>query len=214
MSGGGGGARRIAVHHPDRSWRRHSHARSAGVSQRRADARCGRAQHHRRALRGSRDARGAVSARRHAGGRDRGRATARRLWHRRTSGLAPTVAAVDRLGRGVRRPRVDQRRQRMARRAARADCPRVGDVSVACPGVDGHAARSAVGGVGAMGSPRGCRAACWPLPAADAHARLGFSQRTDPDMSAIHVPLPGYEAIVPRVLESCRPRRAIVGKRG
>lgn len=27
----------------------------------------------------------------------------------------------------------------------------------------------------------------------DAHARLGFSQRTDPDMSAVHVPLPGYE---------------------
>ena len=28
----------------------------------------------------------------------------------------------------------------------------------------------------------------------DAHARLGFSQRTDPDVSAIHVPLPGYTA--------------------
>ena len=28
----------------------------------------------------------------------------------------------------------------------------------------------------------------------DAHARLGFSQRTDPDVSAIHVPVPGYTA--------------------
>jgi hypothetical protein len=31
------------------------------------------------------------------------------------------------------------------------------------------------------------------IAATDAHARLGFSQRTDPDMSAVHVPLPGYE---------------------
>ena len=30
------------------------------------------------------------------------------------------------------------------------------------------------------------------IAATDAHARLGFSQRTDPDMSAVHVPLPGY----------------------
>jgi hypothetical protein len=29
---------------------------------------------------------------------------------------------------------------------------------------------------------------------ADAHARLGFQQRTDPDTSAIHVPFPGYES--------------------
>lgn len=28
----------------------------------------------------------------------------------------------------------------------------------------------------------------------DAHARLGFSQGTDPDVSAVHVPLPGYTA--------------------
>ena len=32
------------------------------------------------------------------------------------------------------------------------------------------------------------------IAGADAHARLGFRQRTDPDVSAIHVPLPGYEA--------------------
>jgi hypothetical protein len=32
------------------------------------------------------------------------------------------------------------------------------------------------------------------LAGADAHARLGFQQRTDPDVSSIHVPLPGYEA--------------------
>lgn len=31
------------------------------------------------------------------------------------------------------------------------------------------------------------------LAGADAHARLGFRQRTDPDISALHVPLPGYE---------------------
>ncbi|MEO8682340.1 MAG: hypothetical protein ABI665_25050 [Vicinamibacterales bacterium] len=32
------------------------------------------------------------------------------------------------------------------------------------------------------------------LAGADAHARLGFRQRTDPDVSAVHVPLPGYDA--------------------
>lgn len=32
------------------------------------------------------------------------------------------------------------------------------------------------------------------IAAADAHARLGLRQRTDPDAAAIHVPLPGYEA--------------------
>jgi hypothetical protein len=32
------------------------------------------------------------------------------------------------------------------------------------------------------------------LAGTDAHARLGFQQRTDPDMSSFHVPLPGYEA--------------------
>ncbi|HWI19112.1 MAG TPA: CehA/McbA family metallohydrolase [Vicinamibacterales bacterium] len=32
------------------------------------------------------------------------------------------------------------------------------------------------------------------LAAADAHARLGVQQRTDPDYSAIHVPLPDYES--------------------
>jgi len=32
------------------------------------------------------------------------------------------------------------------------------------------------------------------LAGTDAHARLGFRQRTDPDAAAIHVPLPGYEA--------------------
>lgn len=32
------------------------------------------------------------------------------------------------------------------------------------------------------------------LAGIDAHARLGFQQRTDPDAAAIHVPLPGYEA--------------------
>ncbi len=31
------------------------------------------------------------------------------------------------------------------------------------------------------------------IAGADAHARLGFRQRTDPDISALHVPLPGYE---------------------
>ncbi len=33
------------------------------------------------------------------------------------------------------------------------------------------------------------------IAGSDAHARLGFSQRTDPDMSAIHVPVPGYTAM-------------------
>ena len=32
------------------------------------------------------------------------------------------------------------------------------------------------------------------LAAADAHARLGLRQDTDPDVSAIHLPLPGYES--------------------
>lgn len=32
------------------------------------------------------------------------------------------------------------------------------------------------------------------IAGADAHARLGIQQRTDPDMSAWHIPLPGYEA--------------------
>lgn len=32
------------------------------------------------------------------------------------------------------------------------------------------------------------------IAASDAHARLGFRQRTDPDRSSVHVPLPGYEA--------------------
>ncbi|MSO36493.1 MAG: hypothetical protein EXQ54_08705 [Acidobacteria bacterium] len=31
------------------------------------------------------------------------------------------------------------------------------------------------------------------LAAADAHARLGLRQETDPDVSALHLPLPGYE---------------------
>ncbi len=33
------------------------------------------------------------------------------------------------------------------------------------------------------------------IAASDAHARLGFSEGSDPDMSAFHVPLPGYTAI-------------------
>ncbi len=32
------------------------------------------------------------------------------------------------------------------------------------------------------------------LAAADAHARLGFRQTTDPDVSSVHVPVPAYEA--------------------
>jgi len=32
------------------------------------------------------------------------------------------------------------------------------------------------------------------LAGIDAHARLGFRQRTDPDAAPIHVPLPGYES--------------------
>ena len=32
------------------------------------------------------------------------------------------------------------------------------------------------------------------IAGSDAHARLGFNQRTDPDRSAIHLPLPGYTA--------------------
>jgi len=42
----------------------------------------------------------------------------------------------------------------------------------------------------AMGATRSVPA----LAAADAHARLGFRQTTDPDVSSLHVPLPGYEA--------------------
>lgn len=33
------------------------------------------------------------------------------------------------------------------------------------------------------------------LAGADAHARFGFSQRTDPDVSAAHIPLPGYTTV-------------------
>jgi hypothetical protein len=33
------------------------------------------------------------------------------------------------------------------------------------------------------------------IAGSDAHARLGFSQRTDPDMSAMHLPIPGYPAM-------------------
>jgi hypothetical protein len=33
------------------------------------------------------------------------------------------------------------------------------------------------------------------IAASDAHARLGFSEGSDPDMSAFHVPLPGYTAM-------------------
>jgi hypothetical protein len=32
------------------------------------------------------------------------------------------------------------------------------------------------------------------IAGSDAHARLGFRQRTDPDVTAFHVPLPGYES--------------------
>jgi len=32
------------------------------------------------------------------------------------------------------------------------------------------------------------------IAGSDAHARLGFTQRTDPDVASFHVPLPGYEA--------------------
>lgn len=32
------------------------------------------------------------------------------------------------------------------------------------------------------------------IAGADAHARLGFRQRTDPDVGTLHVPLPGYES--------------------
>lgn len=42
----------------------------------------------------------------------------------------------------------------------------------------------------AMGATRSVPA----LAAADAHARLGLRQATDPDVSTFHVPLPGYEA--------------------
>ena len=42
----------------------------------------------------------------------------------------------------------------------------------------------------AMGATRSVPA----LAAADAHARLGLGQATDPDVSTFHVPLPGYEA--------------------
>ena len=43
----------------------------------------------------------------------------------------------------------------------------------------------------AMGATRSVPA----LAAADAHARLGFRQTTDPDVSSLHLPLPGYEAV-------------------
>ena len=60
----------------------------------------------------------AVSDRRHARRRHRGRASARRIRHRRASRIAAAVAGLAGLGRADRRPRVDQRRQRVARRAA------------------------------------------------------------------------------------------------
>ena len=99
-----------------------------------------------------------------------------------------------RLGRADRRPRVDQRRQRMARRAAPADRARVADVSVPGAGIDGDAARSAGRRAAAMGSSSRATRRVLGLAGADAHARLGFRQRTDPDVSPFHVPLPGYES--------------------
>ena len=128
------------------------------------------------------------------GGRDRRRDTARRFRHRRTSGLAAAVAAVDGLGRGVRRSRVDQRGQRMARRASR--CRLRAHWRRICSARRSRWPRCSIG-----------RPPCWrngiasvsarrvlAIAGTDAHARLGFSQRTDPDGSAIHVPLPGYTA--------------------
>ena len=51
------------------------------------------------------------------------------------------------------------------------------------------------------------------IAGSDAHARLGFNQRTDPDKSAIHDAVAGIHRDVSRALESCRPRCAAVGTR-
>ena len=86
----------------------------------------------------------------HAGRCDRGRASAWRIRYCRASRLAAAVTELAGVGRAVRRARVDQRRQRMARRAAHADRARVADVS---------GARAAVAGDGCSIG----RTACWTV---------------------------------------------------
>ena len=87
-----------------------------------------------------------------------------------------------------------QRRQRVARRAAPADRARALDLSAARAGVDGDAARSAGRRAAAMGRAGrdAARASGSPAPTRTRGSASGSGPiRT---ASAIHVPLPGYEA--------------------
>ena len=136
------GARRAAVHHPDRPRRRNARTRPAGISQRRADDRRRRAQHDRRSLRRVRPAGLALSNCRHAGGCDRRCSPARRIRIRRAPRFAAAVSQLAGLAVADRWPRVDQRRQRVARRTAAADRAGARHLPVSCPGIDGEAARS------------------------------------------------------------------------
>ena len=150
----------------------------------------------------------AVSDRRHAGRCHRRRASARRIRHCGASGFAAAVAELAGLGRADRRPRVDQRRQRVARRAAPADRAGAADVSAARAAIDGDAARSSRQRAAALGCARRRTRQVVGLAGADAHARLGFRQRTDPDALVDPCAAAGLRVVVSRVLESCRARRA------
>ena len=105
------------AHH--RSRRRHSRARSAGLSKRRLDDRRGGVEHHRRPLRGARIACRAISARRHAASGDRGRQASRRIRYCGASRLTARVACLAGLECRHRRPRSRDGCAQRARRPGR-----------------------------------------------------------------------------------------------
>ena len=109
------GARRAEVHRVHRSRRRHAHARSAGVSIRRAVPRRRGDQHRRRPLHRARHAGVAVSARRRGARRRRGRPPARRVRHRRASGFAEAGAALARVGAPIDGDRARESGHQLAR---------------------------------------------------------------------------------------------------
>ena len=181
---------------------------AAGVSQRRADDRRRRAQHHRRPLRRARAAGGAVSARRHARGRHRGCASARRIRDSPRIRIAAAVAELAGLGRRrstassgstptasgatsrACRSRARSLTYLAARRRNRWRRCSIGPTSVLRQWDELAATRQVVG-----------------LAGADAHARLGLQpahrSRRRGDSRAVA----GLRVVVPRVLESRRARR-------
>ena len=150
----------------------------------------------------------AVSARGNAGRCDRGRASAWRLRHCRASGLAAAVAELagwDTAFDGLEWINGDSEwRDEPRTPIARA----LLDLPAARPAVDGDAARSARQRVGAWDALAAQRQVVG-LAGSDAHARLGFRQRTDPDAVIDPRAAAGLRGVVPRLLESCRPRRAV-----